>query len=245
MLGIEPNLEHASAQLHSHYQNQLGFWLMSEIHFLDNLPNGDAIAHVLLAHGSMAAMDSPFLEELTENLVERQLAVHRFEFAYMAERRSKGKKRPPPRAEKLTTEYIEAITQVRESHVTQDEKLIVGGKSLGGRVASMVAVECNKKKLIDGVVCLGYPFHPPKKPDKLRTEHLEDYPCAALIAHGERDPFGSPDEIKTYALDPRIQFHWVGDGDHDFAARKRSGFTQSGNIATTAQAIAEFAATLK
>ena len=218
---------------------------MSEIRFLDNLPEGNAIAHVLLAHGSMAAMDSPFLDKLTANLVERQLGVHRFEFAYMAERRSTGKKRPPPRAEKLTAEYVEAIIQVRENRVAQNEKLIIGGKSLGGRVASMVAVECNENKLINGVVCLGYPFHPPKQPDKLRTEHLKDYPCPALIAHGERDPFGSPDEIETYTLDPRIEFHWVGDGDHDFAARKRSGFTQSGNIAATAQAIADFAARLK
>ena len=218
---------------------------MSEILFLDNLPDQEPIAHVLLAHGSMAAMDSPFLDELAVNLVERQLAVHRFEFAYMAERRSTGKRRPPPRAERLTTEYVEAITQVRESRVGQDDKLIIGGKSLGGRVASMVAVECSENKLIDGVVCLGYPFHPPKQPDKLRTEHLEDYSCPALIAHGERDPFGSPDEIETYTLDPRVEFHWVSDGDHDFAARKRSGFTQSGNIAATAQAIAKFAAKLK
>ena len=218
---------------------------MSEILFLDNLPDQEPIAHVLLAHGSMAAMDSPFLDEMTENLVERQLAVHRFEFAYMAERRSTRKKRPPPKAERLTAEYVEAIIRVRESRVSKNNKLIIGGKSLGGRVASMVAVECIENNLIDGVVCLGYPFHPPKQPDKLRTEHLEDYPCPTLIAHGERDSFGTPDEIERYALDPRIEFHWVCDGDHDFATRKRSGFTQSGNITATAQAITKFALNLK
>ena len=218
---------------------------MSKITFLENPPAGKTVAHILLAHGAMAAMDNPFLEELAQQLVDQDLTVHRFEFGYMEERRSTGKKRPPPKAEKLTEEYLSAIEEIRATAVARNCPLIIGGKSLGGRVASMVATECFEASLIHGLVCLGYPFHPPKQPDKLRTAHLEHFPCPTLIAHGERDPFGSPDEIAGYALDPRIKFHWVGDGDHDFAARKRSGFTRSGNIASVAQAIAKFAVGLK
>lgn len=218
---------------------------MSKITFLDKVPAGTASAHIVLAHGSMAAMDSPFLEELTTNLVEYDFAVHRFEFAYMAERRSGGKKRPPPRAEKLTAEYLGAVQQLRAIGIGKGAPLIIGGKSLGGRVASLIATDCFEADSVQGLVCLGYPFHPPKQPEKLRTEHLAQFPCPTLIAHGQRDPFGTPDEIQSYQLDPRIQFHWVADGDHDFAARKRSGFTQSDNITAAAEAIAQFASSLK
>ncbi len=218
---------------------------MSKMFVLDNLPKTQPAAHIVLAHGSMAAVDSPFLEQLAHALVGHGLAVHRFEFDYMAARRTTGKKRPPPKAEKLIDEYRNAIAQVQASNNIDGAKIIIGGKSLGGRVASMVATESFENGDIDGIACLGYPFHPPKKPDKLRTSHLEDFPCPALILQGERDPFGTPDEVSGYNLDPRIQLHWIGDGDHDFAARKRSGFTQEGNIATAAEAIAQFAAGLK
>ena len=215
---------------------------MSNIFVLDNLPSTQPSAHIVLAHGSMAAADSPFLEQLAQTLVDHGLAVHRFEFAYMAARRTTGKKRPPPRAEKLMDEYHEAIAQIRTCNNLDSRKVIIGGKSLGGRVASMVATNSFENVEISGVTCLGYPFHPPKKPDNLRTSHLEQFPCPALILQGERDPFGTPDEVSGYNLDPRIQLRWIGDGDHDFAARKRSGFTQEDNIAAAAEAIAKFAA---
>ena len=163
----------------------------------------------------------------------------------MAERRSTGKRRPPPKAEKLADEYRNAIDQLCSTQEFANAPIIIGGKSLGGRVASFVAPDCVASGQVSGLVCLGYPFHPPKKPESLRTAHLESFACPTLILQGERDPFGTPEEIATYSLDPAIEFHWVGDGDHDFAARKRSGFTQTGNIAAAAQAIAEFAARLK
>ena len=97
--------------------------------------------------------------------------------------------------------------------------LIIGGKSMGGRVASMVADELYAAGRIAGLACLGYPFHPPKKPEQLRTAHLVALACPALIVQGERDPFGGRAEVEGYRLSPAIRFHWAGDGDHDLGPR--------------------------
>ena len=90
-------------------------------------------------------------------------------------------------------------------------------------------------------MCLGYPFHPPKKPDQLRTAHLEQLACPALIVQGERDPFGTRAEVEAMRLSPAIRLHWAGDGDHDLGPRGASGFTRKGNLAAAADAMAEFA----
>ncbi len=208
-----------------------------------NLLRNDAeapSATVMLAHGAMAAMDSPFMETMAGLLAARGLSVVRFEFAYMAGRRNGGKKRPPPRAEKLLEEYTRAVDAVL-ADVAPAVPLVIGGKSLGGRVASMVAEDLFQRGQIHGLVCLGYPFHPPAKPENLRTDHLGDIACPTLIMQGERDPFGTAAEIAGYALDPRIQFHWVGDGDHDFGPRGRSGYTRKGNLEAAADTLCSFA----
>ena len=120
----------------------------------------------------------------------------------------------------------------------------IGGKSLGGRVASLVADELRDEGAIAGLVCLGYPFHPPAKPENLRTAHLETLRCPTLIVQGERDPFGSRAEVESYPLSPAIRFVWAGDGDHDLGPRGGSGFTRKGNLALAADAVAEFTAVL-
>ena len=204
----------------------------------------EPLACILLAHGAMAPMDSTFLETLSAALTGLGVCVRRFEFTYMAERRSGGKKRPPPRAERLVDEYRAAVEQVKAKDGS-DMPLIIGGKSLGGRVASMVADDMFATGKVAGLACLGYPFHPPKKPDQLRTAHLAELACPALILQGERDPFGTPSEIDTYGIDPRINLHWIGDGDHDFGPRGRSGFTKKGNIEAAARAIRDFANSLQ
>jgi len=202
-----------------------------------------AIASIVLCHGAMAPMDSPFLQRMAELLAVRRVNVVRFEFDYMAARRRGRPKRPPPKAEKLLHEYATAIAQL---HATTEmvRPLIIGGKSLGGRVASMLADELFVSQAADGLVCLGYPFHPPNKPANLRTAHLEIMTCPTLIVQGERDPFASKGEIETYRLDPKIQFHWVGDGDHDFGPRGRSGYSKTENMNLAADAIAAFALSL-
>jgi uncharacterized protein len=202
-----------------------------------------ATAYVLLAHGAGAPMTSPFMEKIAGLLVERSLGVSRFEFAYMAGRREDGKRRPPPKAERLVDEYKAAVTAVPEK-LKPGVKLMIGGKSMGGRVAGLVADELYGAKQISGLVCLGYPFHPPGKPEALRTAHLEHLRAPALIVQGERDPFGSRSEVEALKLSPTIRFAWAGDGDHDLGPRGGSGFTRAGNLAAAADAIAAFATAL-
>jgi hypothetical protein len=203
-----------------------------------------AKCHLLLAHGAGAPMTSPFLEAMTRLLIERGLRVSRFEFAYMAARRESGKRRPPPKAERLVDEYAAAVAALR-SGLPRDQALLIGGKSMGGRVASLCADDLFGEACIAGLVCLGYPFHPPGKPHSLRTAHLENLRCPALIVQGERDPFGGRAEVAGYELAPTIRLHWAQDGDHDLGPRGGSGFTRSGNLAAAADAVCAFAAQVR
>jgi predicted alpha/beta-hydrolase family hydrolase len=196
----------------------------------------DAQVRFLCAHGAGGGMVSPFLDTMAKLLAERGIAVWRFEFAYMAACREGGSRKPPPKAERLMDEYRAAV-----SELPRDGTVIIGGKSMGGRVASMVADDLFKESRIGGLVCLGYPFHPPKKPEQLRTAHLEAITCPTLIMQGERDPFGTRAEVEAFRLSPAIQVHWVGDGDHDLGPRGASGFTRKGNLTAAADAIAAFA----
>ena len=197
-----------------------------------------AIARLVLAHGAGAAMDHAWMNAMTERLVARGISVTRFEFPFMAARRAGGKRAPAPRAEKLTGNYAAAIAAVRAERA--GKRLFIGGKSLGGRVASLIADEEYAAGRIAGLVCLGYPFHPPKKPENLRTAHLARLDCPALIIQGTRDPLGSREEVGRYALDERIGIAWLEDGDHDLKPRKRSGETFEGHLEAAAQVIREF-----
>ncbi len=203
---------------------------------------GKTRAWLLLAHGAGAPKTSPFLEQFTALLLDRGIAVSRFDFAYMAARLRDGKRRPPPRAERLQSEYTAALQSASELASAAKLPVLIGGKSLGGRVASMVADQAFAEKRVRGLVCLGYPFHPPARPDALRTAHLERLECPALIIQGERDPFGSRQEVENYALSKTIAFHWASDGDHDLGPRGSSGFTRKGNLAAAADAISAFLA---
>jgi predicted alpha/beta-hydrolase family hydrolase len=193
----------------------------------------------LFSHGAGADMETPFMRAIADLLAERGVATFRFEFAYMAARRETGAKKPPPRAERLADEYRAAVAAIPKG-----SRPLIGGKSMGGRVASLVADELHAQGLIAGLVCLGYPFHPPKKPEQLRTAHLEGLKCPALIVQGDRDPFGSRGEIEAMTLSPVIRFHWASDGDHDLGPRGSSGYTRKGNLAAAADAIVDFANSL-
>ncbi len=111
---------------------------------------------------------------------------------------------------------------------------------MGGRVASMVAEALSAEGKIAGLVCLGYPFHPPGAPDKLRTAHLETLSVPTLICQGTRDPFGAREEVKAYPLSKAIRIHWLEDGDHDFRPRKESGRTAKQNLIDAADAVSEW-----
>ena len=151
----------------------------------------DASTTILLAHSAGAPMDSNSMIQTARALAAEGLRVARFEFAYMAARRS-GQRRPPPKAETVNPEYIAAIDTLGAKG-----KLIIGGKSMGGRVASMVADEMHDAGRVAGLICLGYPFHPPGRPDRTRTEHLAALTTPTLIVQGTRDRTDSSRSRRT------------------------------------------------
>lgn len=202
---------------------------MSKARFIFDGPEGAPVA-LALAHGAGAPMDSPFMAHIAQGLGARGLRVARFEFPYMAARRADGKKRPPDRAPVLLESWRAAIAALAGPH------LAIGGKSLGGRMASLIADEAGVRAL----VCLGYPFHPPGRQDKLRTEHLAELQTPTLILQGERDPFGTRDEVAGYRLSPAIRIAWCPDGDHSFKPRKASGRSQEDNWGLAVEVMYEF-----
>jgi predicted alpha/beta-hydrolase family hydrolase len=197
----------------------------------------DARFTLLLAHGAGAAMDSASMNATAKALAAAGIRVARFEFGYMAARRT-GTRRPPPRAESVMPEYVTAVDDLGPT----SGPLLIGGKSMGGRVASMVADALFDARRIAGLVCLGYPFHPPGRPTQLRTAHLKELRTPTLIVQGTRDEFGVPDEVKTYDLAPSIELLWLEDGDHDLKPRKSiSGFTTAQHLKTLADSAHAFA----
>jgi predicted alpha/beta-hydrolase family hydrolase len=180
------------------------------------------------------------MERMAGLLADAGIGVARFDFAYMRARVETGTRKPPPRAEKLVTEYEAAVADA-SALLSRGGRLLIGGKSLGGRVASLAAQSLYDREVIGGLVCLGYPFHPPGNPAKLRTAHLATLTCPTLIVQGERDPFGGPSDVAGYGLGPSIAMHWARDGDHDLAPRRSSGATLESNLAEAVNAIVQFA----
>ena len=206
------------------------------------LINGAPDAHwtLILAHGAGQGMTSDWMTAFAQGLAGRGdgiggLRVVRFDFPYMAARSADGRKRPPDRAPKLLAAYQDVIAGVADQGAVPD-RLVIGGKSMGGRMASMVATE----DTVAGLVCLGYPFHPPGRPTNLRTEHLTTLTVPTLICQGERDPFGGREEVAGYGLSPAIEFSWLPDGDHGFKPRKKSGHTEAENLERAMDAIVAF-----
>ncbi|HEV7306581.1 alpha/beta family hydrolase [Ensifer sp.] len=200
----------------------------------------DARTTILLAHGAGAPMDSASMNATAKALATAGFRVARFEFAYMAARRTMEGRKPPPRADTLNPEYLAAIEALGV-----EGPLIIGGKSMGGRVASMIADELHASRRIAGLLCLGYPFHPPAKPEQLRTKHLADLKTPTLICQGTRDEFGTREEVSGYRLSDAIEILWLEDGDHDLKPRKSiSGFSTADHLKTMADAVASWAGRL-
>jgi len=204
------------------------------------LTNGpdDAPLTIVLAHGAGAPMDSAFMVAFAEGLAERGLRCVRFEFPCMAQRREDGKKRPPNRAPILLESWRAVIDHLGAA------KLIIGGKSMGGRMASMIARDLESEATpVKGLICLGYPFHPPGKPEKAegRMAHLLDLKTPTLILQGTRDTFGTIDQVGTFPLSNAITVQWLEDGDHGFKPRKKSGRSETQNWAEAMDAMDAFA----
>ena len=185
---------------------------------------------VVLAHGAGAPMDSPFMAFFAGGLAGRGSRVARFEFPYMAERRASGVRRPPDRAPKLIACWRAVIAELGA------RSLVIGGKSLGGRMASLVADEAG----VRGLLCLGFPFHAPGRPAGARVDHLATFATPTLIVQGSRDPLGARDEVRDTARSAAVRVHWLADGDHGFKPRKASGRTEPENWAEGLAAAAGF-----
>jgi predicted alpha/beta-hydrolase family hydrolase len=188
---------------------------------------------LILAHGAGAPMDSDWMNDMAARLAARGVNVVRFEFPYMAQRRVDGSKRPPNPAPKLLECWREVYAVVRR-HVAG--RLAIGGKSMGGRMASLLADELGA----DALVCLGYPFYAAGKPEKPRVDHLAGLKTRTLIVQGERDALGNREAVEGYALSPGIEIGWLATGDHDLKPLKASGLTHEQHLATAAARVAAF-----
>ena len=191
----------------------------------------DAPDRLVLAHGAGAPMDHPAMEAIATGVAAAGIRVFRFEFPYMRQRRIGGGRRPPDRQPVLLQIWHEVIDALGGA-----EGLVIGGRSMGGRMASLIADAAGAR----GLVCLGYPFHPSGKPEKLRTQHLAAPRTPTLIIQGERDAFGSRAEVETYDLSDAIRIHWLVDGDHSFVPRKKSGHTAAEHLVKAAAVTAGF-----
>ncbi|MCQ4295063.1 alpha/beta fold hydrolase [Pseudomonas stutzeri] len=198
-----------------------------------NQTSNEASATLILAHGAGAPMDSPFMDEMAARLAARGIAVCRFEFAYMALRRTGAGRRPPSPQAQLLAQWREVHALVRQQATGP---LAIGGKSMGGRMASMLAEELE----VDALVCLGYPFYPAGKPDKPRVAHLATLQTPTLILQGERDALGDRETVARYSLSAAIELHWLAAADHDLKPLKRSGLTHDRHLDSAADAIAVF-----
>jgi predicted alpha/beta-hydrolase family hydrolase len=164
-------------------------------------------------------MDSAFMSFFAEGLAARGFRVARFEFPYMARKRD-GDRRPPDGPSVLLATWQSVIDRLGP------DRLVIGGKSLGGRMASMIADAAG----VRGLVCLGYPFHPPGQPDRLRIAHLKELRTPALLIQGTRDPFGLREEVEHIPLSSVIRIHFLEDGEHSFKPRASSGRTERQNL---------------
>lgn len=198
-------------------------------------PPAPSHATLILAHGAGAPMDSPFMTTIAARLTARGVSVVRFEFPYMAQRRLNGGKRPPNPQARLLEHWRAVYSEVRQQVAGP---LAIGGKSMGGRMASLLADELGA----DALVCLGYPFYAAGKPEKPRVAHLAELRTPTLIVQGERDALGDRAAVAQYALSAEIEVLWLAAGDHDLKPLKASGFTHEQHLDHAAEAVAKFLA---
>jgi len=182
-----------------------------------------AHATFVLAHGAGAGQQSAFITDFARGLTERGIDVLTFNFLYTEQRR-----RVPDRTEKLDACYRAAVIAAR--HHLDRSAVFIGGKSMGGRIATHLAAADDADALgIRGVVALGYPLHPPGKPQQLRAAHLSRIRVPMLIVQGERDPFGTPAELQPVldAIAGDVTLHVVENGDHSLAPSRQKDRVES------------------
>ncbi len=195
--------------------------------------DGSEAPCLILAHGAGAPMDSAFMNRMAQHLAAGGVSVLRFEFPYMAQRRTGASKRPPNPQAVLLESWRQVYALVRTQMAG---KLAIGGKSMGGRMASLVADELGA----DALVCLGYPFYAVGKPEKPRVAHLAGLATPSLIVQGERDALGNREAVAGYALSEQVEVFWMSAADHDLKPLKASGFTHEEHLLSAADRVVAF-----
>jgi len=189
-------------------------------------------ATLILAHGAGAPMDSEFMNDIAERLAALGVGVLRFEFPYMAQRRIDGGKRPPNPQPQLLECWREVYAEIR---LNIRGRLAIGGKSMGGRMASLLADELQP----DALICLGYPFYAVGKPEKPRVAHLADLLTPTLIIQGERDALGNREAVEGYTFSRQILVHWLPTANHDLKPLKAAGVSYQACLQDAAEQIAK------
>jgi hypothetical protein len=200
-------------------------------------PKRGADRAVLLAHGAGADMHAPALTTVADALADAKIPSLRFDFPYrVAGRRS------PDRPAVLEASVRDAIRELGRTAKVPAARLVLGGRSMGGRICSMVAADDGAL----GLVLLGYPLHPPGKADQPRVEHFGALRMPVLFVSGTRDSFGTPQELQRHArrIKGRVTFHWIETGDHGFKPLKSSGLTVAAALESAAEAVVSFVAGL-
>lgn len=201
---------------------------------------------LLLAHGAGAPADSIFMNELATALSAEGVTTLRLEFPYMEKRRRDGRKRPPDRQPVLLEHFRRAVVDVA-AEAAVDDSIFIGGKSMGGRMASHLVAQGELQSEICGAVCFGYPFHPPGKHDRWRTDHFQDLQRPLHIIQGTRDPFGRRPEVDSRGLGAmeNVSLSWLEGGDHDYRPLARQQESHEEMIRQAAALAATFMYRLK
>jgi predicted alpha/beta-hydrolase family hydrolase len=179
--------------------------------------HGTGAVNVVFSHGSGIGMNHEFMQWVAAAMSSKNFTVYLFEFGYMQQIQMTGIRRPPPAVAELELEYLAVLNEL-----ALPGPLIIGGKSLGGRVASLIVERTNAS----GWFALGYPFHPQRKPQTLRVEHLLTSNKPGIIVQGTRDALGGYDEVLGYQLPAHIDLSWLADMDHSFKPYKASHYSQ-------------------
>lgn len=197
----------------------------------------EANATLVLAHGAGAPQTHPWMVKVAGALAARGLDVVTFNFLY-----AEGKRRAPDKNDVLEATWGAAIEAVRARDDLAIARLFIGGKSMGGRIATQVAAAPGPD--LQGLVLLGYPLHPPGKPKQLRVAHLPDVRAPMLFVQGSRDAFGSPDELAPFVQDLArgSRLFVVDGGDHSLVRPKSSGETLDQTLARVADEVARWTA---
>ena len=197
---------------------------MSDLtYYLAQQPVG---ALLVLAHGAGAGQRHPFMVGVARALAERGVDVATFDFPYMQQTR-----KVPDKAPVLEACYRDVLAAAMAHEPLRGRKLFIGGKSMGGRMATHLASQGVQP--LSGIVALGYPLHPPGKPHQLRAEHLPAITAPVLIVQGERDTFGTPAELAPVieTMSAPVTLHVVAGGDHSLAAKGRAKDATVGGVA--------------